>query len=101
MAGYPDPDGGHITHLNDAPGGADHAAWPHEGGQLRDIHARPGEGRRAAAPAHREYLTRLLADGRLAACGPFADGSGALFIYEAASLAAAEEILAADPYHQE
>jgi hypothetical protein len=52
----------------------------------------------ALRPAHREYLTRLLADGRLVACGPFGDGSGALFIYEAASLAAAEEILAADPY---
>ena len=50
-------------------------------------------------PAHREYLTRLQADGRLVACGPFTDGSGALFIYETASLAAAEEILAADPYH--
>jgi len=52
----------------------------------------------ALRPAHREYVTRLLADGRLVACGPFADGSGALFIYEAASLAAAEEIVAADPY---
>jgi|SRR6516165_5277225 len=52
----------------------------------------------ALRPAHREYMTRLLTDGRLVACGPFADGSGALFIYEAASLAAAEEIVAADPY---
>jgi uncharacterized protein YciI len=49
-------------------------------------------------PAHREYMTQLLAEGRLVAGGPFTDGSGALFIYEAASLAAAEEIVAADPY---
>jgi len=55
---------------------------------------------RAAAlrPAHREYLARLHADGLLVACGPFTDGSGALYIYETDSLAAAEEILAADPY---
>jgi uncharacterized protein len=53
----------------------------------------------ALRPAHREYMTRLNADGRLVACGPFTDGSGALFIYETGSLAAAEEILAADPYY--
>jgi uncharacterized protein len=52
----------------------------------------------ALRPAHREYMTRLHTDGRLVAYGPFADGSGALFIYETASLADAEEILAADPY---
>jgi uncharacterized protein len=49
-------------------------------------------------PAHREYMTQLLAEGRLVAGGPFTDGSGALFIYEAQSLAAAEEIVTADPY---
>jgi uncharacterized protein len=53
----------------------------------------------ALRPAHREYMTRLHADGQLVACGPFTDGSGALYIYETGSLAAAEEILAADPYH--
>ena len=52
----------------------------------------------ALRPAHREYLARLHADGRLVACGPFTDGSGALYIYETGSLAEAEEILAADPY---
>jgi uncharacterized protein len=50
-------------------------------------------------PAHREYLARLHADGRLVACGPFTDGSGGLYIYETGSLAEAGEILAADPYH--
>ena len=52
----------------------------------------------ALRPAHREYMTRLHADGRLVAYGPFADGGGELFIYEAGSLAVAQEILAADPY---
>jgi hypothetical protein len=49
-------------------------------------------------PAHRQYVTQLLADGRLVVGGLFTDGSGALFIYEAASLAAAEELVADDPY---
>lgn len=49
-------------------------------------------------PAHREYMARLRADGRLVVGGPFTDGSGALFVYETESLATAEEIVAADPY---
>jgi hypothetical protein len=49
-------------------------------------------------PAHRQYMSQLLAEGRLVAGGPFKDGSGALFIYETESLAAAEEIVAVDPY---
>jgi uncharacterized protein YciI len=53
----------------------------------------------ALRPAHREYMTQLLAQGRLVAAGPFTDGTGGLFIYEAESLAAAEEIVAADPYY--
>ena len=53
----------------------------------------------ALRPAHREYLARLHADSRLVTCGMFTDGSGALYIYETATLAEAEEILAADPYH--
>src|ERR1700722_19479917 len=52
----------------------------------------------ALRPAHREYLAQLHAGGRLAACGPFPDGSGALYIYEVGSLAEAEEVVAADPY---
>jgi uncharacterized protein len=53
----------------------------------------------ALRPAHREYLAQLHAEGRLVACGPFTDGNGAPYIYEVGSLAAADEILAADPYH--
>ena len=52
----------------------------------------------ALRSAHREYMTQLRAEGRLVVGGPFTDGSGALFIYETESLAAAEQIVAADPY---
>ena len=52
----------------------------------------------AIRPTHRAYLAGLLAEGKLAAAGPFADGAGALFIYEADSAGAAEEFAAKDPY---
>ena len=50
-------------------------------------------------PQHRAYLTSLKEKGQLAASGPFADGTGALIIYEAESAEAAEAILKADPFH--
>ena len=53
----------------------------------------------AHRPAHRAYLTSLLDQGKLFASGPFADGSGALIIYEADSPEAAEGFLLADPFH--
>jgi uncharacterized protein len=53
----------------------------------------------AHRPAHRAYLTSLLNEGKLFASGPYADGSGALIIYEADSLDSAETILKADPFH--
>jgi uncharacterized protein YciI len=49
-------------------------------------------------PRHREYMSRLLEKGKLVAGGPFTDGSGALFIYEADSLQAATAIVSGDPY---
>lgn len=49
--------------------------------------------------AHRAYLTGLLDQGKLFASGPYADGSGALIIYEADSPEAAEGLLKADPFH--
>jgi uncharacterized protein len=52
----------------------------------------------AIRPAHRAYLAGLLAEGKLAAAGPFADGAGALFIYEADSAEVAAELAATDPY---
>jgi uncharacterized protein len=50
-------------------------------------------------PIHRQYLASLKEKGQLAISGPFADGSGALIVYEAESAAAAEEILKGDPFH--
>jgi uncharacterized protein len=52
----------------------------------------------AIRPTHRSYLAGLLEHGQLAAAGPFLDGSGALFIYEADTIDAARELAAADPY---
>jgi uncharacterized protein len=49
-------------------------------------------------PAHRQYMARLDSENKLWAAGPFEDGTGALFIYEAVDLEAAEEIRQADPY---
>jgi uncharacterized protein YciI len=49
-------------------------------------------------PVHREYLAKLKEQGRLAASGPFADGSGALIIYEADSPEQAEALLKDDPF---
>jgi uncharacterized protein len=49
-------------------------------------------------PTHRRYMDTLIADGRLIAGGPLADGTGALFIYDVASMQEARAIVAADPY---
>jgi len=50
-------------------------------------------------PANRAYLTSLLDQGKLFASGPYADGTGALIIYEADTPEAAEAMLKADPFH--
>ena len=50
-------------------------------------------------PAHRAYLTSLLDKGQLFASGPYADGSGALIVYEADTPDAAESLLKSDPFH--
>ena len=48
--------------------------------------------------AHREYLRRFLENGQLRAAGPFADDAGALWILNAETPEAAEEIVNGDPY---
>jgi uncharacterized protein YciI len=53
----------------------------------------------AHRPAHRAYLTSLLEQGKLFASGPYADGSGALIIYDADTPEVAEGLLRADPFH--
>jgi uncharacterized protein len=52
-------------------------------------------------PVHRQYLATLKERGQLAISGPFADGSGALIVYEAESPEAAEALLKGDPFHAE
>jgi len=49
-------------------------------------------------PEHREYMAQLNSEGKLWAAGPFADGTGALFIYEAIDINSAKDILKSDPY---
>lgn len=56
------------------------------------------ETRLATRPRHREYLQKLLAEGKLVESGPWVDDSGALLIYEAADEAEARALIAADPY---
>lgn len=48
-------------------------------------------------PAHRAYLQDLLQQDRLVLAGPFADGSGALFIYDARNEDEAAKLAANDP----
>jgi uncharacterized protein YciI len=52
----------------------------------------------ALRPVHRQYAARLMSEGKLVTAGPFSDGSGCLLIYEAATLAEAEELVKDDPY---
>lgn len=49
-------------------------------------------------PAHRAYLQDLLLQGRLVLAGPFADGSGALFIYDVPNEDEAAKLAANDPF---
>ncbi len=56
--------------------------------------------RLATRPRHREYLERLLREGKLHESGPWVDDSGALIVYEAADEAEARALLVADPYSQ-
>ncbi len=52
-------------------------------------------------PAHRSYARTIKANGKLIMAGPFADDSGALFIYRAESKDEAMALMLADPYHTE
>jgi uncharacterized protein YciI len=56
------------------------------------------ERRLAVRPRHREYLKELHERGTVVAVGPFADGTGALLVYDAASEADVRKLMAADPY---
>lgn len=56
------------------------------------------ERRLRVRPTHREYLRKLLQEGKLHESGPFTDDLGALLIYDAVDLAEVQELLANDPY---
>ncbi len=49
-------------------------------------------------PRHLNYLASLMAEGKLAAAGPFTDGTGEMFVYELDSIDAARAVVAADPF---
>ena len=56
------------------------------------------ENLKAHHTAHREYLRRFLENEQLRAAGPFADDEGALWVLEAETAKAADEIVKGDPY---
>ncbi|GGP80433.1 YciI family protein [Saccharothrix coeruleofusca] len=56
------------------------------------------QARLAVRPAHREYLASLTERGVLLAAGPWADGTGALLVYEVADEAELRKVIDADPY---
>lgn len=58
------------------------------------------ERRLAIRPTHRDYLKRLVEQGKLLEAGPWTDDRGALIVYEAADEAEARAIFAADPYNE-
>lgn len=49
-------------------------------------------------PVHRAWLAERLAAGELLASGPYADGTGALLIFRAASRGDLDALVAQDPY---
>jgi len=53
---------------------------------------------KATHPAHREHLRQFVENGQLLAAGPFAYDAGALWVLEAETADAIEEIVKADPY---
>ncbi len=54
-----------------------------------------------ARPAHREYLTTLIQQGKLVISGPFSDDSGGLLVYESETAAQVDELIAEDPFATE
>jgi uncharacterized protein YciI len=56
------------------------------------------EARDAARPAHREWLAGLSGEGKLLTSGPYADGAGALLIFNASDETELNQILKQDPF---
>jgi uncharacterized protein YciI len=59
---------------------------------------RDEDARMEVRPRHRAYLQELFTAGKLLQAGPFADGDGALLIYEVGDRDELDGILAKDPY---
>jgi uncharacterized protein YciI len=55
----------------------------------------------AARPRHREYLLRLVEEGKVVAGGPWADDSAGFAIYRVEDRAELDRLLAEDPYTTE
>jgi len=55
--------------------------------------------RLAARPAHRELLGRLHQEGKIKMAGPYADGTGALVLFDVEDKAEADDLIASDPYY--
>lgn len=53
---------------------------------------------KALHSAHREYLRSFLENGQLRAAGPFTEAAGAIWVLDAETLEAAEDIVKGDPY---
>jgi hypothetical protein len=53
----------------------------------------------AARPPHRVYLAGIKKAGKLVVAGPFADMSGGLLVYEAATAEEAEKLIKDDPFY--
>ena len=69
---------------------------------VREIAMQPGdEARLAVRPEHREYVKALFEAGSIRMSGPLADDSGAVLVYRASDLAAAQVLVDADPYVRE
>jgi uncharacterized protein len=59
---------------------------------------RDEDARMEARPKHRAYLQELFTAGKLRMAGPYADGDGALLVYDVADRDELDGILAKDPY---
>ncbi|MCW2928468.1 MAG: YCII-related protein [Thermoleophilia bacterium] len=56
------------------------------------------EQRLAVRPSHREHVAELFERGDIRMSGPLADQTGAVIVYRAADLDAAQALVDADPY---
>jgi len=69
---------------------------------VREIAMEPGdEARLAVRPEHRAYVAGLFEAGSIRMSGPLADDTGAVIVYRADDLDAAQALVDADPYVRE